>query len=135
MAISFTRLESITAALKANQQTGRSFHATFVYHGNKLICIANNDYNKLHRYHKFGDYKGHTDRVGNYTSGIHGECAALIKLGLNDCSHLTFVNVRIDNHGKPAISRPCSNCQRLMDQVGFKALWYFDGKEYVKKKY
>lgn len=135
MAISFSRLENITAALKANQQTGRNFHATFVYHGNKLLCIAHNDYTKLHRYHKFGDYKGKHDRTGNYTSGIHGECSALIKLGLSDCSHLTFVNVRVDNSGKPAISKPCANCQRLLDQVGFKNLWYFDGQEYVKKKY
>lgn len=134
MAISFSRLENITSALKCNAQTGRSFHATFVYNGSKLICVAHNDYTKLHRYHKFGKYTKPNDR-GNYESGIHGECAALIKLGLFDCSHLTFVNIRVDNNGNPAFSKPCCNCQRLLNQVGYKYIWYFNGENYVKEKF
>lgn len=132
MAINFKRLESITSALKLTHQTGRSFHATFVYHGNKLLCIAHNDYSKLHPYHKYGKYIGKYD--GTYQSGIHGECRAIIKMGLNDCNHLTFVNVRVSNNGTPSISKPCVNCQRLLDSVGYKAIWYYDGEQYIKTK-
>ena len=133
MAINFKRLENLAKALKPLNQSGQSFHATFVYHGNKLICIANNDYSRLHPYHKFGQYIA--TKNGNYIAGLHGETAALIKMGLEDCSHLTFVNVRIDNKGNAAISKPCLNCQRLLTQTGYKSIWYFDGTTYVKQKY
>lgn len=133
MAISFPRLESITAALKVTQQTGNSFHVTFVYHGSKLICIANNDCTKLHREHKFGkNYGKYKVSKEPYISGVHGEAAALIKLGLTDCSHLTFVNIRIKDDGTPGLSKPCPNCQRILDQVGYKRIWYYDGNNYVK---
>lgn len=133
MAINFNRLESITRALKPKYQTGRSFHATFVFNKNKLICIANNDYSKLHPYHKFGVYKAATAN-DKYIAGIHSECAAVIKLGLEDCSHLTFVNTRINNHDQVAISKPCANCARLLNQIGYKHLWYYNGVEYIKTK-
>ena len=131
MAINFARLESITKALKPRYQTGRAFHATFVFNKSKLICIANNDYSKLHPYHKFGEYKAVSNK-DQYVAGIHSECAAIIKLGLEDCSHLTFVNVRINNHDQVAISKPCINCARLLSQIGYKHLWYYNGNAYVK---
>ena len=96
-----------------------------------MICIANNDYSKLHPYHKFGEYKPAL-KTDKYISGIHSECAAIIKLGLTDCSHLTFVNVRINNHDNVAISKPCANCTRLLQQIGYKWLWFYNGVEYIK---
>jgi hypothetical protein len=131
--INFKRLELITHALKPALQTGKSFHTTFVYNKNKLICIAHNNYNKIHPYHKFGKYES-TRADGDYKAGIHSECSAIIKMGLEDCSRLTFINIRISNEEKPAISKPCINCQRVLDQVGYKNIWYFDGKQYIKKQ-
>jgi hypothetical protein len=129
MAINFKRLEEIAKALKPVHQSGKSFHVTVVYRKNKMLCIANNNYNKNHPYHKFGEYAA--TKGGDYMAGIHSETAALIKLGLEDCSDLTFVNLRIDNNGNPAISRPCDNCQRVLDQIGYKKIWFYDGKQYV----
>lgn len=134
MAINFRRLEEITKALKPRLQSGKSFHVTFVYKKNKMICIANNNYKKNHPYHKFGKYNS-TKNGKNYQAGIHSECAALIKLGEEDCSDFTFVNLRVDNNGDIAISKPCPNCQRLLDQVGYKNLWYYDGESYVKSTF
>jgi hypothetical protein len=131
MALNFARLESITRALKPIHQNGRNFHATFVYNKNKLICIAHNDYAKIHPYHKFGKYQSKYDDV-TYNPGIHSECSALIKMGMEDCSDLTFINIRIDNRDLAAISKPCINCQHILDQVGYKKLWYFNGTCYVK---
>lgn len=133
MSINFKRLENITKALKPVHQTGRAFHATFVFNKSKLICIANNNYAKLHPYHRFGSYIGKS-KTGTYIAGIHSECAAIIKLGLEDCSHLTFVNIRINNHNNIAVSKPCNNCARLLHQVGYKHLWYYNGDEYIRVK-
>lgn len=127
--INFKRLEELTKALKPIHQSGKSFHVTVVYKKNKLLCIANNNYKKRHPHYKFGHYLA--TKGGNYVAGIHSECAALIKLGQEDCSDLTFVNIRIDGNGKPAISKPCKNCQRLLNQVGFKKIWYYDGEKYT----
>lgn len=131
MAINFKRLEEIAKALKPVHQSGQSFHVTVVYRKSKMLCIANNNYNKNHPYHKFGEYV--PTKGGEYFAGIHSETAALIKLGLEDCSDLTFINLRIDNNGNPAISKPCPNCQKLLDQIGYKKIWFYDGKEYICK--
>lgn len=137
MAINFGRLEEISRALKDFRSTGQSFHVTFAYHGNKLLAIGQNDYSKLHRYHKFGKYLStKSTHKKTYNAGIHSEVSALLRLGLSDCDHITFVNIRIDNNGNPAISKPCLNCNRIIsEQFGYKNFWYYDGNEYVKLKH
>ena len=133
--MNYNRLEAIASALKNSRQNGKSFHVTFIYHGNKLLSIGTNDYEKRHRSLRFGEYKPTRGDARGYTAGIHSEIDAAIKLGISDCRHLKFVNIRIDNNGKPAISRPCANCQRVLKtQLGFKELHYFDGENYVKEK-
>jgi len=133
MAINFTRLEEITRATKVGLQTGKSFHTTFVYRGNKMLCIAANNYNKAHRRHKYTEYKPNKPGA-NYQPCLHSEISALIRMGLEDCSDLTFVNIRIDNNSNPAISKPCPNCARVLKSVSYKNLWYYDGEQYVKEK-
>lgn len=134
MAIKFKRLEEIARALKPIHQSGKSFHVTFVYKKNKMICIAHNDYRKNHPYHRFGRYHPTKGDGGKYIAGLHSECSALIKLGLDDCSHLTFINLRINNRNESAISKPCRNCQKVLDKVGYKGLWFWNGSKYVHKK-
>jgi|LakMenE18May11ns_1017448.scaffolds.fasta_scaffold9956071_2 hypothetical protein len=133
MAINFKRLEEITRALKPTKQTGKCFHTTFAFKGNKMLAIGYNNYNKLHPHHKFGVYEPTKDLNSNYTAGIHSEISCLIKLGVEDCSDITFVNVRIDNNDKPAISKPCANCECILEQVGNRKVWFFDGDFYVYK--
>lgn len=134
MAINFKRLEEITRCLKSHNQTGKTFHTTFIYKGNKLLKIGHNSYKKLHREHKFGKYHPTKDDTSRYTAGVHSEMNAIIRLGQTDCSDLTFCNIRIGNNDKPLISKPCGNCRRVLEQVGFKTLWYYDGENYVKEK-
>ncbi len=135
MSIKFKRLEEITRSLKPVHQTGKSFHATFVYNKNKLICTAHNNYNKMHPYYKFGKYKATKNNNNKYIPGIHSEVAALLKMGSSNCTSLTFVNIRIDNNNNVAISKPCPNCQNLLDSIGYKNLWYYNGKNYIKYTY
>lgn len=114
----FKRLKDIAVALKPRQQTGKCFHVTFIYDKSKLLSIGVNNYNRLKN-----RFSTHNDR---HNLGLHSEFAAILKLGLDDCNKLTFINVRIDNNGKLAMSKPCCNCQMLLQQVGYKKLWYWD---------
>lgn len=132
MALNFTRLEEITRSMKMGLQTGKSFHTTFVFKGSKMVCLASNNYNKIHPHHKFTAY---TKSEGNYKPSLHSEIASLIRIGVTDCTDLTFVNIRIDNNGNPAISQPCENCARILRSVGYKYLCYYDGEKYTKEKY
>ena len=132
--INFKRLEEISLALKSEKQTGRSFHTTFVYNGSKMLCIATNDYTRYHPYHKMGHYVSTRTPGQIYEASLHSEIKALIRLGLEDCSHLTFVNIRIDNDNLPAISRACPNCYNILREIGFKKFYYFDGEKYKLEK-
>ena len=132
MAINFSKLEEITRALKSSKQTGKSFHTTFAFRGSKLLSIGINNYNRQHPSRKFGKYHA-TKGSGIYTPGIHSEVSALIKLGLEDCCDITFVNLRINNNDKIANSKPCPNCSRVLNQIGYKNIWYYDGFHYIKQ--
>lgn len=134
MAINFKRLENIASAMKPLHQDGRSFHVTFAYNGSKLLTIGTNQYSKSHKYHKFGHYVSRYHE-GFYQSGIHSEVMAITKLGLDDYRNITFVNIRIDNNNKCAISKPCKNCERILSEFGYRYLYYYDGQQYVKQKY
>ena len=134
MAINFQRLENITRAMQPLYQDGQCFHTTFAFHGNRLLAIGMNQYSKLHRHHKLGVYKSTKGSSKNYQSGIHSEAMTILKLGIDDCSRLTFVNIRIDNKNQAAVSKPCPNCYRLLKEYGFKNLYYHDGKEYIKER-
>lgn len=122
--MNLNRLVNITSALKA-KRSGRCLHTTFILDKSRIISIGVNNYNKIHPYHKFGKYYPYKDSGGNnkyYTPGLHSEVSALIKLGEENCSRYTFVNVRIDKRGNLAIAKPCKNCCRVLNQVGFKRI-------------
>jgi deoxycytidylate deaminase len=116
----------ITKALREQRGSGRSFHSTFIFDKGKLLSIGFNNYKKLHRHHKFGIYKGTKDNPEKYIAGIHSEIDAIIKLGRTDCSRLTFINIRIDKNDKPNMSKPCENCFRVLQGLGFKQIYYTD---------
>ena len=132
MAINFDRLEDISRSLMSHKRTGKSFHTTFIFSGNKMLKIGINNYDKQHKSNKYGNYTPTRGDSYNYVAGIHSEISAIIKIGLEDCSHLTFINIRIGCNGLPAISKACANCQRVLNQIGFKRLYYFDGVKYQK---
>jgi deoxycytidylate deaminase len=122
----------ITKCLKKNKESGRSFHTTFIYDKGKLLSIGFNSYKKLHRRHIFGAYKGTKDNPEQYIAGIHSEIDAIIKLGRTDCSRLTFINIRIDNNEHANISKPCENCFRVLQGLGFKQIYYIDASGFIQ---
>jgi tRNA(Arg) A34 adenosine deaminase TadA len=120
----FNRLVEISKAMKARHQTGMRFHTTFFLKKGKIACIGWNNYNKLHRGHKFGEYKAHKSFKNDYIPSIHSECAAIIKLGEMDLSNYEICNVRIDNNSELALSMPCANCLKLISGLNPRRVYY-----------
>jgi deoxycytidylate deaminase len=118
------RCVEITKGLKPQKQNGRSFHTTFIFHKARILSIGYNDYKKLHPYHRLGKYVGYKTNPENYQPCLHSEISAILKLGEEDLSKYSFVNVRIDGKNNLALSKPCPNCERVLRQVGFKRLFY-----------
>lgn len=119
----------LARALRGTHQTGQSFHVTFICKKRKVISIGINSYIKRCPSHKVGEYlPSKSSRTDRYTPGLHSEISAIIKLGQEDCRDFSFFNIRINNHDKIAASKPCPNCQRVLKQVGFKSMYYFDEK-------
>jgi deoxycytidylate deaminase len=111
----------IARALRPLHSSGRCFHVTTIYDKNKLIVIGANNYNKTHP--KAYLYRK-TEAEADYIPTIHSELSAILKIGEEDCSDLLFFNVRIDRNDKVTNSHPCSGCTLLLQQTGFKKLFY-----------
>lgn len=118
----------ITKCLRKDKQTGRSFHSTFIFDKGKLLSIGFNNLKKLHRRHKFGIYRGCKTNPEKYIASIHSEIDALIKLGKTDCSRFIFINIRIDKNDEVNIAKPCENCMRVLQGIGFKKIYFTDSK-------
>lgn len=114
----------ISLGLRPSKQTGRSFHTTFIFDKKRILSIGTNDYNKHHPYHKMGEYRGFKSNPEHYRPCLHSEISALLRLGEEDCSRYVFINVRIDNNNKISIAKPCQNCQKILDGVGYKKIIY-----------
>ena len=121
------RLIEIAKSLQ-NFRTGRSLHCAFILNKNQLLVSSVNSYRKLHPYHRFGVYKPLKENAEFYKSGVHAEISALSqytnKFGNSDFSGLTIFVVRLSKNGEEMLSKPCGNCQRVLDSFNFKAiLW------------
>ena len=101
----------------------RTFHTTFIVKKNKIQKIGVNN-SKTHPTNLKYKYTGSAGEDIRTMVGLHSELSAVLKYGKEDCSDCTFVNVRIDRKGKLAMSKPCRGCQDLLDQVGYKRLYY-----------
>lgn len=125
------RYVEIARALQPKYQNGRSFHVTCIFDKSKLLSIGVNDYRKIHPSRKFGVYSP-TKAGSNYISGIHSEISSIMRLGEEDCSRFTFLNIRLDKNGNPALAKPCSNCFGVLkNQVGFKRIYYTTAEDVV----
>jgi hypothetical protein len=121
------RLIEIAKSLQHCRE-GRSLHFSFILKNNQLLVTSVNSYKKLHPYHRFGLYKPLKNNCQNYIAGVHSEISAIReyinKFGNSDFSGLTIFNVRLSKNGEEMLSKPCGNCQRVLDSFNFKSiLW------------
>ena len=102
----------------------RTFHTTFVLNKSKVVAIGINNI-KTHPATLKYDYCGQV--------GLHSELSAVIRLGKEDCSDLTFVNVRVKKDGTIGTSLPCRGCMDMLNQVGFKKIYFTNEKGLFQK--
>jgi len=103
----------------------RTYHFAFIFHRKRLIVVGVNgpyDYDSrtiyfghrfnITKYKHFGHPHAETDAVG--------KCWGKVTL---DSSH-TMIVLRINNRGELYNSQPCENCQEMIDQIGFRDVWW-----------
>jgi deoxycytidylate deaminase len=129
--VNVNRLVNIAKALKPNNKNLPTFHVTFAYKKNKLLAIGMNSRKTHPRTLKY-NYTDTDGKNRNHLVTVHSELSVIIKLGLEDCSCINFYVLRIDNNNKLNYSKPCSGCQDLFMQVGYRSVHYSTKSGFVK---
>ena len=101
------------ASLLSNAIHARRMGAA-LFAGATLLSVGYNEYNKTHP-----QSPRHT---------IHAEHRALLRRQYRTNNNLTMYVYRETTDGKPASSRPCENCLRLMREAGVRVVKYFDAE-------
>lgn len=125
------RLVEIAKALKPANKDLSSFHVTFAYNKKRLLAIGMNS-RKTHPRNLRYNYLDRKGRNRSHLVTIHSELSAVIKLGLEDCNHIDFYVLRIDNNNQLNYSKPCTGCIDLFQQVGYRNVYYSTKKGFIK---
>lgn len=96
----------------------RTFHIAFILKQKKLVALGINNYFKTHP--RIFQTRLQTSEYKR----LHAEISAVIKYGRDDCSDCNFLVLRIDNNMKLNNSKPCVICMKILEQVGFRNLYY-----------
>ncbi len=104
----------------------RCRHFAFILDKNRIVSIGKNSKKGHPINQKFGYPSG---------CGLHAEASAVIKSGKIDHSRHTMVTFRIDRNNNIAMGKPCSHCQKLLNDVEFKNVFYSnESGEFVRSK-
>lgn len=117
-----SRAIEIAKCLKPLKQSGKNFHCSIAYSKNKIVSIGYNSYTHENLDHRFGKYKP-TRAGSNYKACRHSETEMLRKLKI-PTKNLIICNVRIDNNGEVAMAKCCPNCQKVLDSLGYRRIFY-----------
>lgn len=102
----------------------RFFHTTFILNKSQIVSCG---INKFKTHSKNVAYNTYISREGVNISdkiNLHAELVAILALGREDCSDLTFLNVRLNIQGQVRYSAPCAGCMGILNQVGFRRIYY-----------
>jgi deoxycytidylate deaminase len=131
----YKRLEDIALSLIDYSSGRRCHHVSFILQKNKIVAIGVNQpkthpVNLINR--KVSKITGQ-----DYSDQKHtcSEFNAILKLKRRtniDTKKCTLINVRYDNNGRIALSKPCQSCENLLRYFEFKkVIWSGnDGKYY-----
>lgn len=112
---------------KGATSNGRTFNVTFAVKKSKIIAIGINDYDRqMVGYNK--KLKATIKVCGeqSYVPCCHSEISSLLKIGSDDCSGISFYNVRLNKSCHCCNSQPCSNCLHMLKSVGYKHIYFYD---------
>lgn len=114
----------------------RRYHFTIAFDVNKPILICQNNPIKVnHKAYRIGQqFNIKTYQDFPY---VHSESYLISKLldRYNSIdTNLSIVNVRINRQGIVLFSKPCKNCQQILDAVGLNKLyWSIDRHSFASK--
>lgn len=112
----------------------RCYHYAAAFNNNKMICFAQNNPNVLtNKAYKIGR-KFNIKRYKEYPYA-HAESYLVSKLLARYdtiSSNWKIVVLRINREGRILLSKPCRNCQKILDAVGLNNVYYSnDNGEFV----
>lgn len=102
-------------AIKNNPESGKFNHASLICYKGKIITIGLNN-----------QYKTHTKASKDWPF-LHSELDCLLRFKRKtriDLSDSILYNVRMGKSGRLLMSRPCSECTKLILAANFKAVYY-----------
>jgi Cytidine and deoxycytidylate deaminase zinc-binding region len=124
----YARLLEVSKAMKPRVQTGKSYHVSALVYKSRIICIATNDYTRMHNEKRFGRYENWKGFESPYRPCIHSEIKLITKWGEEDLSDYELVNVRVDNNGNPNMAKACPNCARTLQGFAPRRVFYSDSE-------
>lgn len=115
----------------------RQYHYAAAFSGNKMIEFAGNDpINVNAKAYRMGEkFNIQTFKEHPY---LHSESHLISKLlhRYNTiCSNWAIVVLRINREGRILLSKPCKKCQKILDALELKNVYYsIDGGKFVSSK-
>lgn len=123
------RYVNIAKALfrKGATSHGRTFNVCFAVKKSQVIAIGLNDYDRDmsgYNRHLKTVYKKYGEKT--YVPSLHAEVSSILKIGIDDCSALSFYCIRLDKSCHCQNSQPCANCMRMLRMVRAKNVYFYD---------
>lgn len=106
---------------------GRTFNVCFAVKKSQVIAIGLNDYDRDmsgYNRHLKTVYKKYGEKT--YVPSLHAEISSILKIGIDDCSALSFYCIRLDRGCHCQNSQPCANCLRMLRMVRAKNIYFYD---------
>lgn len=96
---------------------GRCRHLTFICKRNKIIAIGQNSYSKSHPL---------SNKFNHLNNCRHSEVSAIVNFpySIGDINRFDIYNVRVNKKGELRLSRPCGNCQSLLNHFNIREIYY-----------
>lgn len=108
---------------------GRVKIGSVIVRGGKIISVGVNKrktHPLQHEYNQYRKYKLRNDF-------LHSEMCAILNAKCNLRGSEIYV-ARKDNHGNPAICRPCEACMKALKDRGVSGVYYTTSNGYVYEK-
>lgn len=112
----FQNFIDIARALKPVVQNYQYFHVAIIFKGKRVRSIGWNNAKKSNPIILKYPYKPN--------SRIHAEMSAILKIKNVETSNLNIIVMRIDDKGNLCNSKPCSGCEAMIHDFGFKNVYY-----------
>jgi deoxycytidylate deaminase len=112
----------------------RRYHFAIAFNVNKPIAIAKNNPIKInHKAYRIGQ-QFNLKHYQKYPY-VHAEShlvSQLLDTYNSICPNWSLVVLRINRQGRILLSKPCENCQKILDAVGLKKVyWSIDSKTFA----